>query len=89
MSMLCGSIGRDLSSIKTTKFKPNEIKSFYLYFKKFCNNNETLNLLQFKRTLGILGYNNDNFICERLFQLIDKENYKIVLTFLIFLDFQN
>lgn len=79
MSTFCGSTGRDLYAIKNTKFKQNEIRNFYMYFKKFSTNGDTINLEQFKRSLGILGCNNKNFICDRLFELIDRENNKRVI----------
>ena len=74
MSTFCGSGNSNFSKYtKNTKFKESEIKNFYMYFKRFCSDGETLNLDEFKRSLGILGSNKRNFICERLFQLIDKE----------------
>lgn len=84
MSTFCGSTGRDLSAIKNTKFKQNEIRNFFMYFKKFSINGETINLEQFKRSLGILGCNNKNFICDRLFDLIDRDNNKRVILNIIF-----
>jgi len=57
-----------------TNFKPSEIKNFYSYFKKLSNNGEPINQDQFKKSLGILGYNKNNFICNRLFDLIDNDN---------------
>jgi len=74
MSTFCGSTARDLSAIKNTKFKQNEIKNFYMYFKKFSTDGNTINKEEFKRSLGILGCNNKNFICDRLFELIDRDN---------------
>ena len=79
MATLCRPDRTNLTKFNNSKFKPSEIKNFYNYFKKFSNNGESINIDQFKRSLGILGYNKGNFICERLFELIDREQKGKVL----------
>ncbi len=61
----------------TTKFNESQIKSFYNYFKRYSNGTDALRYNQFKNSLGILGSKNNDFVCTRLFQLIDinKENF--------------
>jgi Ca2+-binding EF-hand superfamily protein len=80
MSIFCkpNDIVIDFNKYNNVKFKPSEIKNFYQYFKKITNNKNYINLEQFKKSLGILGYNRGNFICERLFDLIDKDRSKKV-----------
>lgn len=78
MATLCRPEKPYLSKFNNTKFKQSEIKNFYIYFKKFSNNGETINLEQFKKSLGILGYNKNDFICKRLFDLMDKDNRRKV-----------
>ena len=73
MSTLCKPSGTNFTKFPNIKFKPSEIKNFYKYFKKFSNDSDYINIEQFKKSLGILGYNRRNFICERLFELIDKK----------------
>ena len=72
MSSFCKPSGENFTKYENIKFKPSEIKNFNKYFKKFSNNTDFINIEQFKKSLGILGYNRRNFICERLFQLIDE-----------------
>lgn len=74
MATLCRPEKPFLTKYNKTKFKPSEIRNFYQYFKKFSSDGDSINLIQFKKSLGILGYNKNNFICKRLFDLIDKEN---------------
>lgn len=81
MSTLCGGSGLEISNLKNYNFKPHEIKSFYYYFKKISNGKDSIDYLQFKRSLGVLGYNEDKFICKRLFDLIIKENSERVRKF--------
>ena len=72
MATLCRPEKPYIAKFKTN-FNSSEIKNFYSYFKKFSNNGQTINIDQFKKSLGILGYNKNTFICERLFNLIDNE----------------
>ena len=73
MANLCKPNSFNFDKFDKIKFKPSEIKNFYIYFKKFSKNGESINIEEFKRSMGILGYKKGNFICERLFDLIDKE----------------
>ena len=69
---------------KTTKFKQVQIKSFYNYFKKYTQDSDFLNYNQFKNSLGILGSKNNDFVCSRLFLLIDINQEKRVIITLYF-----
>jgi Ca2+-binding EF-hand superfamily protein len=65
---------------KFTQFKEGQIKSFYNYFKKYSSNGESLTYREFKNSLGILGSKSNEFVCNRLFELIDEHNVdKVIL----------
>ena len=63
-----------------TKFKEGQIKSFYAYFKKYSSNGESLTYYEFKHSLGIMGSKSNEFVCNRLFELIDVNNIERVKT---------
>lgn len=73
MASFCKPNSFNYNNFGDIKFKSFEIKNFYIYFKKFSKNGETIDINEFKKSLGILGYKKGNFICERLFDLIDVE----------------
>ena len=58
---------------KTTKFNEVQILNIYNYFCKFANDDLHLNFPEFKRSLGVLGAKSHDFICRRIFSLIDTE----------------
>lgn len=64
---------------KSTKFKESQIKNFYLYFKKYTKESSNhLNYMEFKNSMGILGVTSNDYICQRLFDLLcDKKPQKL------------
>jgi Ca2+-binding EF-hand superfamily protein len=77
--MSCYSHNLNFSKYTTfTQFKENQIKSFYQYFKKYSANGESLTYREFKHSLGILGAKSNEFVCNRLFELIDVNNIEKV-----------
>ncbi len=81
--------------LKATKFNEDQIFNIYNYFCKFANDELYLNFNEFKRSLGVLGAKSHDFICRRIFNLIDinrrfEVTYKFkyryhLITILIFL----
>ena len=74
--MACTSTSKKLNIsnyLKTTKFNEDQIWNIYNYFCKFANDDLHLNFPEFKRSLGVLGAKSHDFICRRIFSLIDTE----------------
>jgi Ca2+-binding EF-hand superfamily protein len=70
--MSCYSSDINFNKYKTgTKFNESQIRSFYNYFKRYSNGGDALRYNQFKNSMGILGSKSNDFVCNRLFQLID------------------
>ena len=57
--------------LKATKFNDAQIRDIYAYFCKFANDELYLNFTEFKKSLGVLGAKSHDFICRRIFTLID------------------
>lgn len=57
--------------LKETKFNEEQIRGIYDYFCKFANDELHLDFPEFKRSLGVLGAKSHDFICRRIFNLID------------------
>lgn len=79
MSTFCGTSGLDFSKMKSVNFKTQEIKNFYNYFKRISNGSNSIDYTQFKRSFGILGNSEEEFVCKRLFYLIQKQNSERVI----------
>ena len=61
------------SYTKTTKFDEEQIRNIYEYFCKYASDGLILNFSEFKMSLGVLGAKSHDFICRRIFYLIDTD----------------
>jgi Ca2+-binding EF-hand superfamily protein len=57
--------------LKSTKFNEEQIRGIYTYYCKYANDELYLNFSDFKKSLGVLGAKSHDFICRRIFNLID------------------
>lgn len=57
--------------LKATKFNEEEIRNIFKYFSQFANDENYVKFNEFKRSLGVLGAKSHEFICQRIFNLID------------------
>ena len=57
--------------LKSTKFNEEQIRNIYSYFCLYANEELYINFAEFKRSLGVLGAKSHDFICRRIFNLID------------------
>ena len=64
--------------LSTTSFKQDEINSIHEYFCKYSSDKMTLNLKEFRMSLGVLGAKSCDFVFRRIFELIDdNKNMKV------------
>lgn len=78
--MNCSSLKKVYFSqfLTTTSFKLDQIKNIYEYFCRYSKDSLTLNLKEFRMSLGVLGAKSCDFIFRRIFELIDdNKNMKV------------
>ena len=69
--------------LNTTSFKEDQIKNLYECFCKYSSDKITMNMKEFRMSLGVLGAKSCDFIFRRIFELIDGNKNMKVYRYLI------